>query len=139
MPKFTIPQGTKVAEAFSDFRTNLRSSYAGYDLYSPWDALQVGYFLSYGMWNYLTTPFLLTYPGVQAREISPWQEDGQTWRRLHVTFPAEEEYEVMQAAGLLPRLGLLSSRNTNDQQPGFVTSFGPAHVVIFGQLALRRA
>jgi hypothetical protein len=30
------------------------------------------------MWNYLTTPFLLTYPGVQTREISPWQEDGQT-------------------------------------------------------------
>jgi mono/diheme cytochrome c family protein len=27
MPKFTIPAGTKVAEAFSDFKTNLRSSY----------------------------------------------------------------------------------------------------------------
>jgi hypothetical protein len=26
-------------------------------------------------------------PGVQAREIEPWQEDGQTWRRLAVTFP----------------------------------------------------
>jgi hypothetical protein len=54
----------------TDSRTNLRSSYAGYDLYSRWDALQVGYFLSYGMWNYLTTPFLLTYPGVQARARS---------------------------------------------------------------------
>ena len=27
MPKFTIPQGVKVAEAFTDFKTNLRSSY----------------------------------------------------------------------------------------------------------------
>ncbi len=27
MPKFTIPQGVKVAEAFTDFRANLRSSY----------------------------------------------------------------------------------------------------------------
>jgi len=61
-----------------DSRTSPRSSYAGNNLFSPWDALQVGYFLSYGMWNYLTTPFLLTYPGVQASEISPWQEDGQT-------------------------------------------------------------
>jgi hypothetical protein len=53
----------------------------------PWDALQVGYFLSYGMWNYLTTPFLLAYPGVHSGEGSPWQEDGETWRRLNVTFP----------------------------------------------------
>ena len=27
MPKFTIPQGVKVAEAFTDFKSNLRSSY----------------------------------------------------------------------------------------------------------------
>ncbi len=27
MPKFTIPRGVKVAEAFTDFKTNLRSSY----------------------------------------------------------------------------------------------------------------
>ena len=72
-----------------DSRTSPRSSYAGHDLSSPWDALQVGYFLSYGMWNYLTTPFLLTYPGVQTREITPWQENDQTWRRLHATFPPE--------------------------------------------------
>jgi hypothetical protein len=58
-------------------------------LNSPWDALQVGYFLSYGLWNYLTTPFLLTYPGVQTREITPWQEDDGTWRRLLATFPPE--------------------------------------------------
>jgi hypothetical protein len=40
------------------------------------------------MWNYPTTPFLLAYPGVQVREISPWQQYGQTWRRLHASFPA---------------------------------------------------
>jgi hypothetical protein len=70
-----------------DSRTNPRSSYAGYNRYSAWDALQVGYFLSYAMWNYLTTPYLFTYPGVQTREVEPWDEDGETWRRLHVTFP----------------------------------------------------
>jgi hypothetical protein len=93
-----------------DSRTSPRSSYAGYDLNSRWDALQVGYFLSYGMWNYLTTPFLLTYPGVQTREISPWQENGQSWRRLHVTFPPEitthsaEQFFYFGDDGLLRRL-----------------------------------
>ena len=28
MPKFTIPQGVKVAEAFTDFKANLRISYS---------------------------------------------------------------------------------------------------------------
>ena len=93
-----------------DGRTNPRLSYAGYDLYSPWDSPQVGYFLSYAMWNYLTTPFLLTYPGVHTREIGPWQEDGQTWRRLHVTFPAAiathsaDQVFYFGADGLLRRL-----------------------------------
>jgi hypothetical protein len=76
-----------------DSRTDPRSSYPRYehDVFlrepSPWDRLEVGYFLGYAMWNYLTTPFLFTYPGVTAREIEPWPEDGQTWRRLQVTFP----------------------------------------------------
>jgi len=39
------------------------------------------------MWNYLTEPFVFTYPGVETREIEPWREDGETWRRLTVTFP----------------------------------------------------
>jgi hypothetical protein len=68
-------------------RVDPRASFAGYDRSTPWDAVQVAYFSSYATWNYLTEPFLFTYPGVQAHEIEPWQEEGQTWRRLHVTFP----------------------------------------------------
>jgi hypothetical protein len=68
-------------------RTDLRASFDGYDHSTRWDAVQVAYFSSYATWNYLTEPFLFTYPGVQAYEIDPWQEEGQTWRRLHVTFP----------------------------------------------------
>ncbi len=103
-----------------DSRTSPRSSYAGHDLHSRWDALQVGYFLSYGMWNYLTTPFLLTYPGVQTREISPWQEDGQTWGRLHATFPASitthsaEQVFYFGADGLLRRLDYTTEVNAGD-------------------------
>lgn len=65
-----------------------RTSFAGYDLSTPWDAVQVAYFSSYALWNYLTTPFLFTYPGVEACEIESWQEEGETWRRLRVTFPS---------------------------------------------------
>jgi len=54
---------------------------------TPWDAVQVAYFMSYAVWNYLTAPFVFTYPDVEAKEIDPWQEAGETWRRLAVTFP----------------------------------------------------
>jgi hypothetical protein len=69
-------------------RTDPRSTYPmPFELTTRWDALQVAYFASYAVWNYLTSPFLLTYPGVQAQEIEPWDEDGESWRRLRVTFP----------------------------------------------------
>jgi hypothetical protein len=70
-------------------RTDPRASYpAGFDpLNTKWDAIQVAYFTSAAVWNYLTEPFVFSYPGVKAREIEPWQEDGETWRRLAVTFP----------------------------------------------------
>jgi len=47
----------------------------------------LGYFLGYAFWNYLTTPFLFTFPGVEGRGIEPWREAGQTWRRLAMLFP----------------------------------------------------
>ena len=58
------------------------------DFTTPWDAIQVAYFASAATWNYLTAPFVFAPPGVRAREIEPWLEDGETWRRLAVTFPA---------------------------------------------------
>jgi hypothetical protein len=74
--------GTVVEE-----RTDPRRSFAGYDRISKWDALQVGYFIGYAFIGYLTEPFLLASPGFEAYEIAPWEENGQRWRRLHVTFP----------------------------------------------------
>ncbi|MFG2969406.1 MULTISPECIES: hypothetical protein [unclassified Streptomyces] len=68
-------------------RTGIRSTYRGYDLTSPWQPLQVGYFIGYAMWNYLTTPFLFDRPDVISREGEPWTENGEVWRRLHVEFP----------------------------------------------------
>jgi hypothetical protein len=66
-----------------------RAAFKGMLRNSAWDALHLGYFLGYACWNYFTTPFLFTYPGVLAREIEPWHEAGQDWRRLQVRFPPQ--------------------------------------------------
>jgi hypothetical protein len=59
-----------------------RAAFKGMLRNTDWDAPHLGYFLGYACWNYFTSPFLFTYPGVRAREIEPWHEAGQTWRRL---------------------------------------------------------
>jgi hypothetical protein len=53
-----------------------------------WDALDSAYFAGYAMWNYLTTPLLLTRDGVRLAEGEPWLQDGEQWQRLEVDFPA---------------------------------------------------
>ena len=75
---------SKVVES----RTDPRSSFPQFDWATTrWDAIQIAYFLSASNWNYFTEPFGFTYAGVRTQEIEPWQEDGETWRRLAVTFP----------------------------------------------------
>jgi hypothetical protein len=66
-----------------------RSSFKGHTLETPWNDLQLAYFVGCAMWTYLNTPFLLARPDVESEEIEPWQEAGETWRRLKVRFPAE--------------------------------------------------
>jgi hypothetical protein len=51
-----------------------------------WDALDATYFAGYAMWNYLTTPLLLTRDEVTVREGEPWTEGGETWQRLEAEF-----------------------------------------------------
>jgi hypothetical protein len=64
-----------------------RASFAGHTLETPWTDLQLAYFAGCAMWTYLTMPFLLASPGVVSKEIEPWLENGETWRRLEITFP----------------------------------------------------
>jgi hypothetical protein len=66
-----------------------RSRFSGHSGDSKWDKLHAGYFSSYALWGYLTTPFLYTHPGFAAQEIDPWDEDGERWRVLRVRFPDE--------------------------------------------------
>jgi hypothetical protein len=63
------------------------ASFAGLSRSSPWDDLQVAYFAGEANWNYFTAPFLFARHDFVTEETRPWQEDGQTWRRLLVTYP----------------------------------------------------
>lgn len=67
---------------------NPRDSFKGHTLETPWNNLQLAYFVGCAMWTYLNTPFLLAEPGVDAEELEPWKEKGETWRRLKVKFPS---------------------------------------------------
>ncbi|CAG2128327.1 hypothetical protein [Cupriavidus plantarum] len=64
-----------------------RASFDGFEMATPWSNTQLAYFAGYTMWTYLTSPFVLRFPGVEAEEIEPWTVDGLPWRRLRVKFP----------------------------------------------------
>ena len=86
-----------------------RESFVGHTLQTPWTALQLAYFAGYAMWTYLNTPFLLAWPGVTCEELSPWKENGESWRRLEVRFPdsiathSPKQILYVDTAGLLKR------------------------------------
>lgn len=67
---------------------NPRETLLRLDLNVPWNELHLLYFTGYAMWNYLCSPFLLSWPGIQSEEIEPLVEGGETWRRLRVVFPS---------------------------------------------------
>lgn len=51
-----------------------------------WDPLDSVYFAGYAMWNYLTTPLLLTRQGVALSEGGEWREGAERWRRIDAEF-----------------------------------------------------
>jgi hypothetical protein len=64
-----------------------RATFAGFGLETPWNDLHLAYFVGYAMWNYLTLPFAFAEPGFEFAELQPWDENGEAWRRLQVTYP----------------------------------------------------
>lgn len=67
--------------------SNPRDSFAGYTTETPWSRLQLAYFAGYAMWTYFNAPFNFADPGYMVRELEPWEENGEVFRRLEVTFP----------------------------------------------------
>jgi hypothetical protein len=64
-----------------------RTPRQSFDGHGQWDDSHLLYFTGYAIWNYLCTPFLLTWPGFTVEALEPWIEGSETWRRLDVTFP----------------------------------------------------
>lgn len=104
--RITGPAGREV-----DVLGQPRKSFEGHTLQTPWNPLQLGYFAGYAMWTYLTEPYSLTLPGVRTEEIDPWQEDGQTWRRLAVTYPPTLASHSAQQVVYVDQDGLLRRRD----------------------------
>jgi hypothetical protein len=72
-------------------RSNPRDSFKTHVRYppTPWDELDLLYFVGYAMYNYLVTPFVFANEGFQTKELEPYTEHerGETWRVLEVTYP----------------------------------------------------
>ena len=90
-------------------RDNPEKSFEGQQRSTPWDDIHVAYFCGEALWTYLNTPFLYTQQGFATEEISSIQVDGETWRRLKVTFPdsvkshSREQISCFGPDGLLRR------------------------------------
>jgi hypothetical protein len=69
------------------FYANPRAEFSGHDRATPWDERHLIHFAGYAMWTYVSTPFILAQRGYLSREVEPWKENGETWRRLEVDFP----------------------------------------------------
>ena len=90
-------------------RDNPEKSFEGQQQSTPWDDIHVAYFSGEALWTYLNTPFLYTQKGFATEELSPIQVEGETWRRLKVTFPgsvkshSREQISCFGPDGLLRR------------------------------------
>ena len=83
-------------------RDNPEESFEGQQRETPWNDIHVIYFVGEALWTYLNTPFLYTYDGFTTEEIPSIRVEGETWRRLKVTFPDTRE-EPHQGTDILLR------------------------------------
>jgi hypothetical protein len=95
--------------ALIEARDNPEKSFEGQQRETPWDEVHVTYFVGEALWTYLNTPFLYTRDGFTTEEIPAIQVEGETWRRLKVTFPdtvkshTKEQISCFGPDGLLRR------------------------------------
>ena len=54
-----------------------------------WDDLDLLYFAGYALWGYAVAPFVLARPEFEVRDEQPWEENGERWEGIRVTFPPD--------------------------------------------------
>lgn len=90
-----------------------RNSFKGYMTETPWSKLQLTYFTGYAMWTYLNVPFCFADAGNEVNEIEPWEENGQLYRRLQVTFPDNVATHSKQQVFYIDKTGLFRRHDYN--------------------------
>lgn len=88
-------------------REDPERSFDGQKFETPWDDIQLAYFVGEAQWTYLNMPFLYTWPGFVSEEIAPIEADSETWRRLKVTFPDHIKTHTRQQVACFGPDGLL--------------------------------
>lgn len=84
-----------------------RKAFAGMGATTPWEDVHVAYFNSYALWNYLTAPFQFASPVYRCMELNKWEENGEYWRPLKVTFPDSVETHTREQVAYFAPDGLL--------------------------------
>jgi hypothetical protein len=113
---------------------NPRASFDGHELMTPWSRLQLAYFSGFAMWTYLAEPINLTLPGVSTVEIDPWEEDGETFRRLKVTYPGDVATQSSEQVLYVSQDGLIRRRDYNVDIAGGspAAHYASAHQTVSG-------
>ncbi len=120
-----------------DARDDPEKSFDGHQLETPWDDIQLGYFVGEALWTYLNTPFLYTWPGFVAEEITSIEVDGESWRRLKVTFPdaikshTREQISCFGPDGLLRRHDFTIDVNAGAPAMLYATDYRDVDGIIF--------
>jgi hypothetical protein len=71
----------------SSSRENAGAAFADLRHRLWWDRLDTLYFAGSALWTYLSSPFVWLRDGYGLRQLEPWREGGERWRRLAVRFP----------------------------------------------------
>jgi hypothetical protein len=97
----------ETAGAVSAARENPRAGFGDVRHRLWWDRLDILYFGTYAIWTYISTPFVFLSEGYDLRELDPWDERGETWRRLGVTFPEEVHTHSREQIFYIDEMGLI--------------------------------
>jgi hypothetical protein len=114
--------------AIEEERAQPRAAFDGHELFTAWDHLHAIYFGGTALWTYITLPFVLTRPGFTTEEIGPWTENGETWRRLQVTFPPSVATHTAQQTLYIDDAGLIKRHDYTAE----VTAGGPGAHYLHG-------
>lgn len=102
--------------------SNPRDSFAGYTTETPWSQLQLAYFTGYAMWTYFNAPFNFSDAGCKLKELEPWEENGEVFRRLQVTFPEEVATHSPVQTFYIDKEGLIKRHDYNVDIAGGATA-----------------